>query len=173
MYGVRAEAKDHLSSNQNLDLRKIAYGPVGQDIKLSPVDGAITEGKPVEMQPIEVTPIAENAKIPLNNIFFSFNSSQLSVESFPELNRIVGLMNERQAMQVEIAGHTDNIGPDDYNMKLSERRAKSVTNYLIQKGAAKERITTTFFGETKPIDNTNTKAGNSKNRRVEFKIIKL
>ena len=178
MYGVRAEAKDHLSSSQNLDLRKVAYGPVGQDVKLAPIDGALADakpvdGQPVEVQPIEVTPVAENAKIPLNNIFFAFNSSQLSVESFPELNRIVGLMNERAAMQVEIAGHTDSVGPNDYNMKLSERRAKSVTNYLIQKGIGKERVTTTFFGETKPLDNTNTKAGNSKNRRVEFKIIKL
>jgi OmpA-OmpF porin, OOP family len=168
MYGVRAEAKDHISSSQNLDLRKIAYGPVNQDVKLAPVDGS-----PIEVAPIEVTPIAENAMIPLNNIFFDFDNSSLKSESFPELDRIVGLMNEKPTMQVEIAGHTDSIGPDEYNMKLSERRAKSVTNYLVEKGVAKERINTTFFGETKPIDTTNTKAGNAKNRRVEFKIAKM
>jgi OmpA-OmpF porin, OOP family len=163
LYGVRAEAKDHLSSNQNLDLRKIAYGPVNQDVKLDPINVA----------PIEVTPIAENAMIPLNNIFFDFDNSSLRNESFPELNRIVSLMGERPTMQVEIAGHTDSLGPDEYNMRLSERRAKSVTNYLVSKGVDKERISTTFFGETKPIDTTNTKAGNAKNRRVEFKIAKM
>ncbi len=163
MYGVRAEAKDHLSTNQNLDLRKIAYGPVKQDLQLVPV----------EMAPIEVTPIAENATIPLNNIFFNFDNSSLRSESFPELNRIAGLLGERPTMQVEIAGHTDNIGTDSYNMKLSERRANSVTKYLVEKGVTKERINTTFFGESKPVDTTNTKVGNRKNRRVEFKIIKM
>ena len=163
MYGVRAEAKDHLSTSQNLDLRRIAYGPITQNMQLAPTGIA----------PIEVTPIAENATISLNNIFFDFDYASLKSESFPELNRIVTLMNERKTMQVEIAGHTDKLGPDDYNMKLSERRAKSVTNYLVEKGIAQERINTTFFGETKPIDTTNTKVGNSKNRRVEFKIVKL
>jgi OmpA-OmpF porin, OOP family len=163
MYGVRAEAKDHLSSNQNLDLRRVAYGPVNQDVKLAPI----------EIAPIEVTPIAENATIPLNNIFFDFDKSSLKSESFPELNRIVSLMNEKPTMQVEIAGHTDHIGTGEYNMKLSERRAKSVTNYLIQKGIAEKRINTMFFGETKLVDTTNTKEGNCKNRRVEFKIAKM
>lgn len=162
-YGVRAEAKDHISSSQNLDLRKITYGPVKQDMQL----------KPEEMKPIEVTPIAENAVIPLNNIFFEFDKSVLTSESYPELNRIVTLMNERKTMTVEIAGHTDQVGAEDYNLKLSERRAKAVSQYLIDKGIAKDRISSTFFGETKPVDTSNTKAGHAKNRRVEFKIIKM
>ena len=76
-------------------------------------------------------------------------------------------------MQVEIAGHTDPVGPDQYNMGLSERRAKTVGKYLVQKGIAQERIIITFFGETRLVDKSNTKAGNQKNRRVEFKILKL
>jgi OmpA-OmpF porin, OOP family len=171
MYGVRAEAKDHLSSNQNLDLRKVAYGPVNQDVKLAPIGGE--DANVVTVNPIEVTPIAENAMIPLNNIFFDFDKAVLKSESFPELSRVAALMAEKPTMQVEIAGHTDTIGPDSYNMGLSERRAKSVTNYLVEKGVAKERISTVFFGETKPIDTTNTPAGNRKNRRVEFKIAKM
>jgi len=162
-YGVRAEAKDHISSSQNLDLRKVTYGPVKQDLQL----------KPEEMKPIEVTPIAENAVIPLNNIFFEFDKAVLTSDSYPELNRIVTLMNERTSMTVEIAGHTDQIGAENYNLKLSERRAKAVSQYLIDKGISKDRIASTFFGETKLLDTTNTKAGNAKNRRVEFKIIKL
>ncbi len=168
-YGVRAEAKDHLSTNQNLDLRKIAYGPINQDLKLAPSEVPT----PVEVAQIEVTPITENAVIPLNNIFFNFDNAMLRKESFPELNRIVALMTEHKTMQVEIAGHTDTAGPNAYNLKLSEKRATSVTNYLLEKGVVKERILTTFFGETKPVDTTNTKVGNRKNRRVEFKIVKM
>ncbi|UXE65762.1 MAG: OmpA family protein [Chryseotalea sp. WA131a] len=169
-YGIRAEAKDHLSTNQNLDLRKIAYGPVKQDLALVPIGAG---DKPVVVEPIEITPIAVNVIIPLNNIFFDFDKASLRSESFSELNRIVALMAERKSMTVEISGYTDNLGPDAYNMKLSERRAKSVSNYLVEKGVDSSRITTTWFGETKPVDTTNTKAGNRKNRRVEFKILKM
>jgi outer membrane protein OmpA-like peptidoglycan-associated protein len=169
-YGIRAEAKDHLSTNQNLDLRKIAYGPVNQDLALVPIGAG---DKPVVVEPIEITPIAVNVTIPLNNIFFDFDKASLRSESFSELNRIVALMAERKSMTVEISGYTDNLGPDAYNMKLSERRAKSVSKYLVEKGVDSSRITTTWFGETKPVDTTNTKAGNRKNRRVEFKILKI
>jgi OmpA-OmpF porin, OOP family len=172
IYGVRAEARDHLSSSQNLDLRRIAYGPIMQDVKLTPTQDQ-PEEKPVDIPPIEVAPIAENVTIPLNNVFFDFDSSVLSSESFPELERIIKLMEERPNMQVEIAGHTDRLGPDSYNLKLSERRAKTVTNYLVKNGIAKQRISTIFFGETKPVDTSNTKAGNLKNRRVEFRIVKM
>ncbi|MBS1506826.1 MAG: OmpA family protein [Bacteroidetes bacterium] len=163
-YGFRAEAKDHISENQNLDLRNFKQpGTLTDDVKL----------QPVEVASIQVTPIEENAKITLNNIFFDFDRSSLKSESFAELNRIVTLMNDKPTMLVEIAGHTDPVGPADWNMGLSERRAKSVARYLIEKGIAKDRITIVFFGETKLIDLTNTKEGNAKNRRVEFKIIKL
>lgn len=163
-YGFRAEAKDHISENQNLDLRNFKQpGTLTDDVKL----------QPVEVASIQVTPIEENAKITLNNIFFDFDRSSLKSESFAELNRIVTLMNDKPTMLVEIAGHTDPVGPADWNMGLSERRAKSVARYLIEKGISKDRITVVFFGETKLIDLTNTKEGNAKNRRVEFKIIKL
>ncbi|HLZ16912.1 MAG TPA: OmpA family protein [Cyclobacteriaceae bacterium] len=159
LYGFRAEAKDHISESQNLDLRNYKNpGTVIDDVKL---------------EPIQVVAIQENAKITLNNIFFDFDKATLKSESFSELNRIVTLMNERAAMQVEIAGHTDPIGTAEYNMGLSERRARSVGRYLMEKGIQKDRITIVFFGETKLIDFTNTGAGNAKNRRVEFKIIKM
>lgn len=159
LYGFRAEAKDHISENQSLDLRNFKQpGTFKEDVKL---------------EPIQVATIQENATITLNNIFFDFDRSSLRPESFPELNRIITLMNEKPTMQVEIAGHTDPIGSTEWNMGLSERRAKSVGKYLIEKGISNERISIVFFGKTKLIDLTNTKAGNAKNRRVEFKILKL
>lgn len=160
LYGFRAEAKDHISENQNLDLRNFTK------------DGVLAD-KNITLAPIEVAVMEEQAQITLNNIFFAFDNASLLPESFPELNRIVALLNERPAMQVEIAGHTDPIGTEQYNLKLSERRAKTVTKYLVDQGIAAERITTSFFGESQLIDKTNTKVGNRKNRRVEFKILKL
>lgn len=160
LYGFRAEAKDHISENQNLDLREYTK------------DGVLS-GKDITLEPIQVTPIADNVTITLNNIFFDFDKSELKSESFPELKRIVDMMKERSGMTVEIAGHTDPVGTGEYNMALSERRAKAVTKYLVSQGVSEKRITTSYFGETKLIDTSNTAAGNKKNRRVEFKIITI
>lgn len=160
LYGFRAEEKNHISSSQSLDLR---------DYKS---DATIT-GKDVTLEPIQVAAVDTNVTITLNNIFFDFDKATLKKESFVELDRIVSLMNERPTMQVEISGHADATGPEDYNLQLSGRRARSVSAYLVKKGIAQDRITTTFFGETKPVDSNSTVEGRRKNRRVEFKIVKL
>ncbi|MBL7855058.1 MAG: OmpA family protein [Cyclobacteriaceae bacterium] len=160
LYGFRAEEKNHISSSQSLDLR---------DYKS---DATIT-GKDVTLEPIQVAAVDTNVTITLNNIFFDFDKATLRKESFVELDRIVSLMNERPTMQVEISGHADATGPEDYNLQLSGRRARSVSAYLAKKGIAQDRITTTFFGETKPVDSNSTVEGRRKNRRVEFKIVKL
>ncbi|MFZ2905261.1 MAG: OmpA family protein [Cyclobacteriaceae bacterium] len=159
LYGIRAEAKDHISENQNLDLRNIT-------------SESVVDHKDFKLEPIGVAPIAENVVITLNNIFFDFDKATLKPESFPELNRIVTLMTERASMQVDIAGHADATGEENYNMGLSKRRASSVQKYLIGKGIAESRITVSFYGETKPVESNATKEGRRKNRRVEFKIVK-
>lgn len=160
LYGVRAEAKDRISESQNLDLR---------DIK----EDQVIENRNFDLAPIKVSPIEEKVTIVLNNVFFDFDKAELKPESFPELNRIVKLMEERPTMTIEIAGHTDSTGPESYNLGLSERRAKAVATYLKEKGVGDQRISTLFFGESKPAESNETKDGRSKNRRVEFKIQKL
>ena len=160
IYGVRAEAEGHISSSQNLDLRNIAKGSTVQH-------------KDITLDPIEIARIEPDATITLNNIFFAFNKATLKPESFPELDRIVDLMKKEKTMTVEISGHTDSTGPDDYNMWLSEWRANAVAKYLTQKSIKKNRVAVTFFGETKPTVSNDTKTGRDKNRRVEFKIIKM
>lgn len=159
-YGFRAEAKDHISENQNLDLRNFTK------------DGQLVD-KNITLAPIEVALVEENAKIILNNIFFDFDKSILKSESFSELKRIATLMKEKPTMQVEISGHTDPTGPEAYNLGLSERRAKAVSKYLADQGVGSDRIKTTYFGETQLLDTSNTREGNRKNRRVEFRILKL
>lgn len=159
-YGVRAEAEGHISTNQNLDLT--AYT---KDANLDvPV---------ITLSPIEVATIAPDVTIVLNNIFFDFDKFSLKSESFPELNRLVQLMNEKPTMTVEVTGHTDATGSEAYNLGLSERRAKAVSGYLVKQGINADRVTTTFFGEAKPVADNGTREGRAKNRRVEFKIVKL
>lgn len=160
MYGVRAEAADHISENQNLDLTGVTK------------DGVIRTMN-MQLDPIQVARIEPDAKITLNNIFFAFDQSTLLPASFPELNRLVDLMKERASLEVEIAGHADSTGPETYNMALSERRATSVARYLKEKGVETERLTIVFFGETQPAVPNNSIENRRKNRRVEFKILKM
>ena len=160
LYGLRSETDGMLSESQNLDLRDVTSDQV-------------IEGKDFDLEPIEVSAIAENTTIELNNLFFDFDKAILKPESGPELDRIVALMKDKPSIEIEIVGHTDNAGPDSYNLKLSERRAKAVVAYLSKKGVAKGRTKAQFFGETKPVETNETEEGREKNRRVEFKILKL
>jgi len=159
VYGIRAEAKDHISESQNLDLTKVTG------------DQVVTL-KEFDLNPIRVAEVTDNITITLNNVFFDFDKSVLKRASYPELNRIVKLMNERSGMRIEIAGHTDGTGTVNYNLKLSEQRAKAVTKYLVGQGVSKERIEVKWLGESEPVDTNATIEGRSKNRRVEFKILK-
>lgn len=159
-YGVRAEAEGHISESQNLDLR---------DFK---TDGVVTH-KDMSINPIEVAKVEPNATIRLNNIFFDFDKFTLRSESYPELNRVAEFLEEQPSIKVEISGNTDNVGTEEYNMNLSKRRAESVSNYLVKKGVSRDRITTTFYGESRPKDTNDTKEGRQKNRRVEFTILTM
>jgi outer membrane protein OmpA-like peptidoglycan-associated protein len=160
LYGLRAESTERLSENQNLDLR---------DIK----SDRVIEGNDFNLDPIKLATLQENVSITLNNLFFDFDKTVLRPESFPELNRIVTLMKERPSMEIEVSGHTDSAGPEPYNLKLSERRANAVVQYLMEKSIAKSRMKVLFFGETQPIESNDTFEGRRRNRRVEFKILKL
>ncbi len=160
LYGIRAEAADRISENQNLDLRNIT-------------NDQVIDNKDFNLAPIQVTSLKENATLVLNNIFFDFDMAILKPESFPELNRIVVVMKEKSGMQIEIAGHTDDKGSEPYNLKLSERRARSVVKYLIDAGITQSRISVVFFGESKPVAPNITVPNRKKNRRVEFKILKM
>lgn len=118
---------------------------------------------------IENTKIGE--AIVLENISFELNSSKLTSSSYSSLNQLVELFNTYPNLVVEIAGHTDNTGNKETNLKLSESRAKSVTDYLISVGVEKIRIKANGYGDSFPIGDNTTEKGREKNRRVEFKIL--
>ncbi len=161
LYSLRAETKDHISESQNIDLRNLA---------------ANTNKKQLDfhLRPIEVVHIEENAMFTFNSVFFAFDKAILKPESFPELERVVQLMNDKPTLTIEVAGHTDNIGEQSYNQNLSERRADAVKKFLTSKGIDEGRVTIVGFGETKPIvSNDDEKDGREINRRVEFKIMSM
>ncbi len=108
----------------------------------------------------------------LNNVYFDFNKWDLLPESFDELNTVVKFLTDNAKVEIEVSGHTDNIGSDAYNMNLSQKRAEAVKTYLVSKGVTEKRITSKGYGKTKPIAENTTELGREQNRRVEFTITK-
>ncbi|MBO7431972.1 MAG: OmpA family protein [Elusimicrobia bacterium] len=101
---------------------------------------------------------------------FEFNSDKIAEDNYAGLDVVAEFLKETPNVSVKIEGHTDNIGTKEYNQKLSERRAKSVANYLINKGVDSSKITTEGFGFSKPIASNKTAEGRAKNRRTEMKF---
>lgn len=112
--------------------------------------------------------VQEQTPTRLNNLFFATASAQLQPESYPELNRLVELLQSRKDLFVTIVGHTDNVGDNDSNRQLSEERAASVRQYLIAHGCSASRIRTVGYGESHPEADNTTEEGRAMNRRVEI-----
>ena len=125
-----------------------------------------TYKKDIPLQPVEL-----NARVVLKNILFETNSAKLQAISQIEINRLMQLMNENPTLKVQINGYTDNVGKPTDNVKLSEARAKSVVDYLVNKGINTQRLSFKGFGEAKPVADNSLEAGRAKNRRTEFVVI--
>ncbi len=125
-------------------------------------------------QDFQIQKLEQGQKFVANNIFFDYNTAELSQESRPELDRLVEMMQQYPQLRLSVDGHTDNVGPADYNYQLSLKRAEAVKNYLSTSGAIDpERITTQGFGFTKPVAPNRTEDGRKQNRRSEFMILSL
>ena len=122
---------------------------------------------------IALSPVQEGYSLVLRNVFFATASYELLDASRTELDRVVQLMRKNPRMVVEIGGHTDSEGSDTYNQTLSQNRAGSVRQYLIQAGIPAAQVTAKGYGETVPVADNATEAGRALNRRTEFKIIKM
>lgn len=119
--------------------------------------------------------IFETAEIKLNNIYYDYNSAKLRAESFPELDKLVTLLKENPSIQIQLNSHTDSRGSDSYNLKLSQARAQSVVDYLVQNGITAERLTAKGYGETEPVNKCVngvkcTEEEHQLNRRTTFKV---
>ncbi|MEO8582526.1 MAG: OmpA family protein [Flavitalea sp.] len=154
-YSIHATAEHFFAQSENLNLDsliKAGYKEIHKDLYLAPIEiGTVVR---------------------LNNVFFDYDKADLRAESFIELNRVVKLLTENPNMEIEMSAHTDSRGSDDYNYKLSDNRARSVTEYILSKGIAKSRVISQGYGETKPVAANDTEENMQLNRRVEFKILK-
>ncbi|MFC2124623.1 OmpA family protein [Bacteroidota bacterium] len=142
------------------------FYPISENIDLKSVD----EYKEIT-EDLLLAPIEEGVSITLNNLFFDVNSSVLHNESIPELNRLVQTVRLYPDMKIEVSGHTDSVGDEGSNLRLSENRAKSVSKFLVENKIATSRIETIGYGESKPIADNSTEEGRRINRRVEFQIL--
>jgi len=122
---------------------------------------------------LAVVPIEVGAKLPLNNILFENNSAQLKSSSQFELNLVVDMMKANPKIVVELSAHTDDIGDDNYNLKLSDKRAQNALDYLIKKGIVKEQLQPKGYGELQPLTPNDTEENRAKNRRIELKVLKM
>lgn len=154
-YSIRAIADKFFAVSENLNLDslvKAGYKEIHKDLYLVPIEiGSVVR---------------------LNNVFFDFDKANLRSESFVELDRVVKLLSENPSIEIELSAHTDSKGSDEYNLRLSDSRAKSVMEYILSKGIAPGRVAAQGFGETKPVAENDTEENRQLNRRVEFKIVK-
>ncbi len=107
----------------------------------------------------------------LRNIYFDFDKIRFGDASYTELNKLENMMAQNSSINLEISGHTDNVGTEEYNMQLSQRRAGAVVDYLVGKGIDSRRVRAVGYGRGKPLaSNDDEQEGREINRRVEFKV---
>jgi len=151
-YGIAVKADGYLFHSENFDVTE----PTGFNMI---------------NKTIELKNIKKGSKIALRNIFFASGKSTLTSQSNPELDRLVKLLKDVPALKIEISGHTDNVGSESMNSKLSKDRANAVVNYLTTKGIASSRLTAKGYGSARPVASNDNSDGRQQNRRTEFEIL--
>lgn len=152
LYGVRAEAPGFYPRSEQFSAKELKqYVEIERDLLL--------------------VPIADGAVVRLNNVFFDFGKHTLREESFPELDRLAMFLTANSAMNIELGGHTDNVGEDAANKTLSQNRVNSVLAYLTSKSIPATRLKAKGYGEANPVTTNDTEDGRQQNRRVEFTIM--
>jgi OOP family OmpA-OmpF porin len=151
-YMITASAEGYLNSTDSIEANDDGLSPFTRDLYLRPIEIGVT--------------------VVLRNIYFDFDKTTLKQQSFSELNKVADFLKQNKTVEVEIAGHTDSKGSDDYNMNLSQGRSQSVVDYLINQGIDSFRLTAKGYGETWAIDSNETDIGRANNRRVEFTVLK-
>ncbi len=135
-------------------------------------EGEHTVLKPYLMK-IKLSPLKVGEKMLLANVFFETDSWELKKESLSELNNLLDLLSDNRELVVEIGGYTDATGNNEHNLILSEKRALSVVNFLVEKGISTERLKYKGYGNTSPIGDNITSEGRKLNRRTEVQILDL
>jgi outer membrane protein OmpA-like peptidoglycan-associated protein len=161
-YTIVLQKGKKYSFNANLE----GFYPNSEFVDLSEISKYTELTKDLYLNPLEV-----GNKIKLNNLFFDYNKATLQNNSFVELDRLLEIMKTNPKMKILVGGHTDSRGDVSYNKELSKLIAKSVKNYLIDKGIDDSRISYEGYGESVPVAENDTEENMAKNRRVEFEIL--
>ncbi len=119
---------------------------------------------------VTLTPIKVGRKVILHNLLFATNKTKILAESEPALDELYQFLHDNPGLTIRITGHTDNVGSDKANQRLSEGRAKAVRDEIVQRGIDPKRIEAIGKGKKEPIDTNKTEEGRARNRRVEFAI---
>ncbi len=157
--------------------KRQTYTTVGKSVPLESLKELVTT---ITLDTILVLDRKERNKIfVLENIYFGYDSADIRRDAAIELNKLVTLLNDNTDLKIEMGSHTDSVASDAYNIQLSQRRAESTVNYLIQKGIDPSRLVAKGYGESKPIarntnsDGSDNPEGRQRNRRTEFKILEI
>lgn len=151
-YMLTASAEGYLTTSDSVLIENEDINPVVKDLRLKKIEVGLT--------------------VRLKNIYFDFDKTTLKSESYVELNKVVDFLKQNNTVEIEISGHTDSKGSDEYNLNLSQGRSQAVVDYLVSQGIEAFRLTAHGYGETKPIDTNDTDEGRANNRRVEFTVLK-
>lgn len=147
-------------------IEKEGYLPHSENFSLSNVKRSEPYRIDVSLQKLRA-----GATIVLKNVFFDSGKSELKQESQVELNKLAELLQANPDKNIEIGGHTDDVGSDENNQALSQQRSEAVVNYLTTKGIIASRLTAKGYGESKPVASNSSEDGRAQNRRTEFKIV--
>ena len=131
------------------------------------------ELKPTDIFEVDIPlqPIEAGESIVLKNIFFATGSAELEAISQTELEKLLEFLNKNPSLKIEISGHTDDVGNEQLNLKLSQARAEAVKSYLVEKGIVPDRLTAKGYGKSKPIAPNTSDATRKLNRRTEFTVL--
>jgi len=151
-YGITAQAEGYMNGTDQLEIPYFEHDTVvRKDLYLDRIMIGTT--------------------VRLNNIFFDFDKTNLRPESVTELSAVVDFLKNNPTVKIEIAGHTDSKGSDQYNFNLSDGRAAAVRSYLLEQWIETDRVSSKGYGESVPVSTNETDEGRQLNRRVEFTIL--
>ena len=152
-------------------LSNLRYVSLGGGIKYSfAPPRAVPPAPPVAQAPPARPAPPTRRKIVLRGVHFDFNKATIRADARPVLDEAIATLKQEGGIAVIAEGHTDNVGSDAYNMKLSQRRANAVRDYLTAGGISPKRITAEGFGESHPVATNDTADGRAQNRRVELRV---
>jgi OmpA-OmpF porin, OOP family len=143
-----------------------AEGYVSRTVMVSPTES-------INNKIIRTIPLTPKGRaIRLDHLIFDMGRAVINPKSYPGLDDVVTMMKDNNKMEIQLEGHTDNVGNAEKNLALSRERIEAVKNYLVSKGIAKSRVRTKAFGGSQPLSMENTDEAHALNRRVEMRVLK-